>query len=663
MIETLDGHVYITWEEAFTGLAKLAALKSKVSNDQRGCIIVDEGNRIMSLGFNGVPAGCNDKYFLATPERRKYCVIEAAIGAILAGRRNLEDCSIYMTHYPNPEETKFIIQAGINKVFYINCDKSKDEYISSTKMLEETSKYVKQVNDVKLDCNSNKSSRINEMFNKIIKLFKISNKDYIESNATLTWDDFYVSAGKLLSMRSKDRNTQVGCSISDLKHHIISLGYNGLPFGCKDENCPWDCQKADLDSKTKYPYSVHSESNGVIIPQNNNRELDGCSIYVTLFPCHDCTMKIIDSGIKKVYYTCDKYRTDINVILAKKMLKSAHIKFKQISDVEITLESGGRVLKTKVDASISQEMIYKLEKDPAYIKKIPSCMQTEKMALDAIKKDIKLFKHVKVKTPKVCLEVLCKDGDAIRYIEEPTKEMCKVALLNTPTSIQYIKNPTEEMCKIALERNGSYLQYITNQTPMLCKIAVSSSPISLQYVKNQTNDLSLMAVNKDGSTLQYVKEQTKEIVLAAVSQDGLALRFAKIMDDEICMRAVEEDGNALQYVKKQTEEMCMISVLNNPDAIRYVINQTPYLCLLAVIKKGLSLEYIKKQTKEICVEAIKQNPSALMYVQNKLPEYKVLAVKVCFERLKLNNNYVNEISDKVLRDVILKLMIKKGIRK
>jgi hypothetical protein len=58
------------------------------------------------------------------------------------------------------------------------------------------------------------------------------------------------------------------------------------------------------------------------------------------------------------------------------------------------------------------------------------------------------------------------------------------------------------------------------------------------------------------------------------------------------------------------------------------------------------------------MEAIKQNPNALMYIKDKLPEYKVLAVKVCLNNLKKDSNYINEINDKVLKDVILKLLLK-----
>ena len=78
------------------------------------------------------------------------------------------------------------------------------------------------------------------------------------------------------------------------------------------------------------------------------------------------------------------------------------------------------------------------------------------------------------------------------------------------------------------------------------------------------------------------------------------------------------------------------------------------------MKDGLAIDYIKDQDNDICIEAIKQNPSALMYISDKRSEYKVLAVKTCLKHIKKDINYINEISDKVLKMVVVKLLSKKG---
>ena len=51
---------YISWDECFMGVALLAAKRSKDPNTQVGACIVNDKKRIMSVGYNGFPAGCGD---------------------------------------------------------------------------------------------------------------------------------------------------------------------------------------------------------------------------------------------------------------------------------------------------------------------------------------------------------------------------------------------------------------------------------------------------------------------------------------------------------------------------------------------------------------------------------------------------------------------------
>ena len=51
---------YISWDEYFMGVAKLAAMRSKDPNTQVGSCIVSEDNNILSMGYNGFPKGCSD---------------------------------------------------------------------------------------------------------------------------------------------------------------------------------------------------------------------------------------------------------------------------------------------------------------------------------------------------------------------------------------------------------------------------------------------------------------------------------------------------------------------------------------------------------------------------------------------------------------------------
>ena len=119
----------------------------------------------------------------------------------------------------------------------------------------------------------------------------------------LSWDDYFMSIAKLSALRSKDPSRQVGCCIVEPdSKKIISIGYNGFPRGCPDNDLPWGKNGDWID--TKYPYVVHAEANAIV---NSYSPLKDCSLYVTLFPCNECAKLIIQSGIKKIYYENKEY--------------------------------------------------------------------------------------------------------------------------------------------------------------------------------------------------------------------------------------------------------------------------------------------------------------------------------------------------------------------
>lgn len=142
-------------------------------------------------------------------------------------------------------------------------------------------------------------------------------KDYI------SWDEYFMGVAYLSSLRSKDPATQVGACIVSPDHKILSMGYNGLPVGLSDEEYPWG--KEDPDPlNNKYFYSTHSELNAILNYRGGS--LEGCKIYVTLFPCNECAKAIIQSGIKTIVYDSDKHADDPAVMASKRMLRSAGVK-------------------------------------------------------------------------------------------------------------------------------------------------------------------------------------------------------------------------------------------------------------------------------------------------------------------------------------------------
>ena len=154
-------------------------------------------------------------------------------------------------------------------------------------------------------------------------------KDYI------SWDEYFIGIAELSAMRSKDPNTQVGCCIVNENNRILSVGYNGFPSGCDDDEFPWE-REAESMLDTKYPFVCHAELNAIL---NSRVSLEGSRLYVTLFPCNECAKAIIQSGIKEVIYVSDKYSESEATIASKKMLLSANIKLRQIKGVTLTLKS------------------------------------------------------------------------------------------------------------------------------------------------------------------------------------------------------------------------------------------------------------------------------------------------------------------------------------
>lgn len=138
----------------------------------------------------------------------------------------------------------------------------------------------------------------------------------------ISWDEYFMAVAKLAGMRSKDPNTQVGACIVSKDNKILSMGYNGFPRGCSDDDFPWAREGEDLD--TKYVYTVHSELNAIL---NYRGNLEGAKLYVSLFPCNECAKAIIQSGIKTVIYDCDKYSSTCAVIASKKMLDAAGVSY------------------------------------------------------------------------------------------------------------------------------------------------------------------------------------------------------------------------------------------------------------------------------------------------------------------------------------------------
>ena len=137
----------------------------------------------------------------------------------------------------------------------------------------------------------------------------------------ISWDEYFMGVATLSGMRSKDPNTQVGACIVSEEHKILSMGYNGFPTGCSDDDFPWAREGEPLENK--YFYTTHSELNAILNYRGGS--LEGATMYVTLFPCNECAKAIIQAGIKRLVYDSDKYNGTPSTIASRKMLSAAGV--------------------------------------------------------------------------------------------------------------------------------------------------------------------------------------------------------------------------------------------------------------------------------------------------------------------------------------------------
>jgi dCMP deaminase len=110
----------------------------------------------------------------------------------------------------------------------------------------------------------------------------------------VSWDDSFMDLVNVISERSKDTHTKVGCLIAGTDHEILSMGYNGLPRGINDD-IPERQQ-----TEHKYRYFEHAERNAIYNAARQGIRLLGATLYTQWCPCADCARAIIQAGIKEV---------------------------------------------------------------------------------------------------------------------------------------------------------------------------------------------------------------------------------------------------------------------------------------------------------------------------------------------------------------------------
>ena len=139
----------------------------------------------------------------------------------------------------------------------------------------------------------------------------------------INWDEYFMGIALLSAERSKDPNSQVGACIVSEDNKILSIGYNGFPRGCSDDEISWE-REGDFQN-TKYPYVCHAELNAIL--NYTGTTMKKSRIYVSLFPCNECAKAIIQAGIQEVIYKDDKYKDTDAIVVSKRMFDMSGVKY------------------------------------------------------------------------------------------------------------------------------------------------------------------------------------------------------------------------------------------------------------------------------------------------------------------------------------------------
>lgn len=132
---------YLSWDAYFMGIAILSAQRSKDPGTQVGACIVDKDNKILSVGYNGMPTGCADTVMPwardGEPMDTKYLfVCHAELNAILNySGGNVHGATVYTTLFPCNECAKALIQSGVKRVVYLSDKYSDSDSVKASKLM------------------------------------------------------------------------------------------------------------------------------------------------------------------------------------------------------------------------------------------------------------------------------------------------------------------------------------------------------------------------------------------------------------------------------------------------------------------------------------------------------------------------------------------------
>jgi dCMP deaminase len=113
----------------------------------------------------------------------------------------------------------------------------------------------------------------------------------------MNWDETFIKMADLISKKSKDESTKVGCVIVSPDNVVLSTGFNGFARGIQEEGVPQRWERP-----AKYTWIVHAEANAVFNAARHGIKLMGAKAYLNYAPCpcERCADALIQAGITEV---------------------------------------------------------------------------------------------------------------------------------------------------------------------------------------------------------------------------------------------------------------------------------------------------------------------------------------------------------------------------
>ncbi|MBA3849976.1 MAG: dCMP deaminase [Opitutus sp.] len=118
-----------------------------------------------------------------------------------------------------------------------------------------------------------------------------------------SWDEYFMATAVLIASRSNCERLNVGCIIvtgGERRHRLVAAGYNGWLPGTPHVSRVRDNHELA---------TVHAEQNAVADAARRGSSLEGCTAYVTHYPCINCAKILAAAGIAEIKYH-DDYNND-----------------------------------------------------------------------------------------------------------------------------------------------------------------------------------------------------------------------------------------------------------------------------------------------------------------------------------------------------------------